>query len=49
MWLTEGKSVPFVVVGVERYLLLAQTGGSTGNPTRVFLGGDTTFALNTLA
>jgi 4-hydroxybenzoate polyprenyltransferase len=42
-------TVPFVVFGVGRYMLLAQTGHSTGNPTRVFLGGDTIFALNTLA
>ena len=42
-------SVPFVVFGVGRYMLLAQTGHETGNPTRIFLGGDGIFALNTLA
>ncbi|MEO0652823.1 MAG: decaprenyl-phosphate phosphoribosyltransferase, partial [Planctomycetota bacterium] len=42
-------SVPFVVFGIGRYMLLAQTGHKTGNPTRIFLGGDGIFALNTLA
>lgn len=42
-------SVPFVVFGLARYMLLARAGTDTGNPTRVFLGGDGLFALNTLA
>jgi 4-hydroxybenzoate polyprenyltransferase len=42
-------SVPFVVFGIGRYMLLAQTSHDTGNPTKVFLGGDLVFALNTLA
>ena len=42
-------SVPFVVFGLARYMLLARSGTDTGNPTKVFLGGDGLFALNTLA
>ncbi|QDU67905.1 decaprenyl-phosphate phosphoribosyltransferase [Engelhardtia mirabilis] len=42
-------SVPFVVFGLGRYMLLARSGTDTGNPTKVFLGGDRLFALNTLA
>lgn len=42
-------SVPFVLFGIGRYMLLAQTGNDTGNPTKIFLGGDVIFTLNTLA
>ena len=42
-------SVPFVAFGVGRYMYLVQTGKGGGNPTRVFLGGDLLFLLNTLA
>jgi len=41
-------SVPFVVFGLARYMLLVQNGAAGGNPTRVFLGGDTLFLANTL-
>ena len=40
-------SVPFVVFGIGRYMVLVQSGGG-GNPTRVLLGGDVWFGLNTL-
>ncbi|MEM7309262.1 MAG: decaprenyl-phosphate phosphoribosyltransferase [Planctomycetota bacterium] len=42
-------SVPFVAFGVGRYMYLVQTGQGGGNPTRVFLGGDLLFLLNTVA
>jgi 4-hydroxybenzoate polyprenyltransferase len=42
-------TVPFVVFGLFRYLLLVQTKGGGGNPTRVLLGGDLTFVLNCIA
>ncbi|MEE8467849.1 MAG: decaprenyl-phosphate phosphoribosyltransferase [Planctomycetota bacterium] len=42
-------TVPFVVFGLFRYLLLVQTQKGGGSPTRVLLGGDTTFVLNCLA
>lgn len=42
-------TVPFVVFGLFRYLLLVQTQRGGGSPTRVLLGGDTTFVLNCLA
>lgn len=42
-------SVPFVVFGLARYMLLVQSGKAGGNPTKVFLGGDVWFLLNTLA
>ncbi len=41
-------TVPFVVFGLARYLLLVHTGKGGGNPTRLFLGGDLLFLLNTL-
>jgi len=41
-------SVPFVVFGLARYLLLVQTQKGGGNPTRVLLGGDALFLLNAL-
>ena len=41
-------TVPFVVFGLGRYLLLVQTQKGGGNPTRVLLGGDVAFAVNTL-
>ena len=39
-------TVPFVVFGLARYLLLVQTQRGGGNPTKVLLGGDLTFVLN---
>lgn len=42
-------SVPCVVFGISRYLLLVEKGHQGGNPTRVFLGGDRAFLINTLA
>ena len=42
-------SVPFVVFGVGRYMYLVQSGKGGGNPTKVFLGGDLLFLLNSLA
>ncbi len=42
-------TVPFVVFGLARYLLLVQTRKGGGSPTRVLLGGDKWFALNCLA
>jgi 4-hydroxybenzoate polyprenyltransferase len=39
-------SVPFVVFGIGRYLLLLHTGHQAGNPTRLFLGGDALFLAN---
>ncbi len=39
-------SVPFVVFGIARYMLLVQTGSKGGNPTAVFLGGDKLFLTN---
>lgn len=42
-------SVPFVVFGVGRYLLLLQTSEQGGNPTRLFLGGDHWFLANLAA
>jgi 4-hydroxybenzoate polyprenyltransferase len=41
-------TVPFVVFGLFRYLLLVQTQKGGGSPTRVLLGGDTTFVVNCL-
>jgi 4-hydroxybenzoate polyprenyltransferase len=42
-------TVPFVVFGIFRYLLLVQTQRGGGSPTRVLLGGDLAFVLNGLA
>ena len=39
-------TVPFVVFGLFRYLLLVQTQKGGGSPTRVLLGGDATFVAN---
>ncbi|MBL8860623.1 MAG: decaprenyl-phosphate phosphoribosyltransferase [Planctomycetes bacterium] len=41
-------TVPFVVFGLGRYLFLVHTQKGGGSPTRVLLGGDLLFALNTL-
>jgi 4-hydroxybenzoate polyprenyltransferase len=41
-------TVPFVVFGLGRYLLLVQTQRGGGSPTRVLLGGDLAFAINAL-
>jgi len=41
-------TVPFVVFGLGRYLLLVHVQKGGGNPTRLFLGGDLYFGLNTL-
>jgi 4-hydroxybenzoate polyprenyltransferase len=42
-------TVPFVVFGLGRYLLLVQTQKGGGSPTKVLLGGDAGFVLNALA
>ncbi|HJO26734.1 MAG TPA: decaprenyl-phosphate phosphoribosyltransferase [Planctomycetota bacterium] len=42
-------TVPFVVFGLGRYLLLVQTRQGGGSPTRVLLGGDLTFVANGVA
>ena len=42
-------TVPFVVFGLFRYLLLVSTQRGGGNPTRVLLGGDAVFVANCLA
>ena len=39
-------TVPFVVFGLFRYLLLVQTQKGGGSPTRVLLGGDAIFLVN---
>jgi 4-hydroxybenzoate polyprenyltransferase len=41
-------TVPFVVFGLGRYLLLVSTKKGGGSPTRVLLGGDALFLVNTL-
>jgi 4-hydroxybenzoate polyprenyltransferase len=41
-------TVPFVVFGLFRYLLLVQRMEGGGNPTRVLLGGDGLFLINSL-
>lgn len=41
-------TVPFVVFGLGRYLLLVQTQRGGGSPTKVLLGGDVTFLINGL-
>jgi 4-hydroxybenzoate polyprenyltransferase len=41
-------TVPFVVFGVARYMWLVQQHRGGGSPTRVLLGGDPIFVLNTL-
>ena len=42
-------SVPFVVFGVARYMLLVQSSSQGDNPTKVFLAGDKLFLANNLA
>jgi 4-hydroxybenzoate polyprenyltransferase len=42
-------TVPFVVFGLGRYLLLVSQQKGGGSPTRVLLGGDAIFVLNALA
>lgn len=42
-------TVPFVVFGLGRYLLLVSQQRGGGSPTRVLLGGDAIFLLNALA
>ena len=41
-------TVPFVVFGIARYMLLVQTRKGGGNPTGVLLGGDALFLINSL-
>lgn len=41
-------TVPFVVFGVGRYMLLVQTNRGGGEPTKVLLGGDGLFVANAL-
>lgn len=41
-------TVPFVVFGLFRYLLLVRTRGGGGSPSRVLLGGDVAFVINAL-
>jgi 4-hydroxybenzoate polyprenyltransferase len=43
------KSVPFVVFGLARYLMLVSTQRGGGSPTRVLLGGDALFVGNAAA
>jgi len=40
-------TVPFVVFGLGRYLFLVHTQKGGGSPTKVLLGGDPLFAINT--
>jgi len=42
-------TVPFVVFGLGRYLLLVSTQKGGGSPTKVLLGGDTAFVINAIA
>lgn len=42
-------TVPFVVFGVGRYMLLVQGHQAGNSPTRVLLGGDSWFLVNTVA
>ncbi len=42
-------TVPFVVFGLGRYLFLVHTQKGGGSPTKVLLGGDVLFAINTAA
>lgn len=42
-------TVPFVVFGLARYMLLVQRREGGGSPTRILLGGDLLFALNAIA
>jgi len=42
-------TVPFVTFGIGRYMLLVQGGRGGDSPTKIFLGGDPWFLVNTLA
>lgn len=42
-------TVPFVVFGLFRYMLLVQTRVGGGNPTKVLLGGDLPFVINAVS
>ncbi len=42
-------TVPFVAFGIGRYMVLVQSGRGGGNPSRILLGGDPWFLLNTFA
>jgi 4-hydroxybenzoate polyprenyltransferase len=42
-------TVPFVAFGLGRYMLLVQANRGGGDPSRVFLGEDVPFLVNTLA
>jgi hypothetical protein len=42
-------TIPFVVFGLGRYMVLTQSGDGGDNPTRIFLGGDAWILANTLA
>ena len=42
-------TVPFVVFGLGRYMVLVQTGTGGDNPTKILLGGDLWFFLNLAA
>lgn len=42
-------TVPFVVFGVGRYMVIVHSGTGGDSPTRILLGGDPWFLLNTLA
>ena len=41
-------TVPFVVFGIGRYMVLVHSGRGGDSPTRILLGGDAWFLLNTL-
>jgi hypothetical protein len=41
-------TVPFVVFGLARYMLLVHTKKGGGSPTKILLGGDLWFFLNGL-
>ena len=41
-------TVPFVVFGLARYMLLVQTRRGGGSPTRMLLGGDSLFVANAI-
>ena len=41
-------TVPFVVFGIGRYMVLVQSGKGGDSPTRVLLGGDGWFLMNTI-
>jgi 4-hydroxybenzoate polyprenyltransferase len=41
-------TVPFVAFGIGRYMVLVQSGRGGENPTRILLGGDRWFLLNTV-